>query len=357
MATQSVAGSSKSTREIIFHQLATERGCQSYLVACADSCEAVLIDPEDSLQERYLGLAAREGVRIHYVVDTHTHADHFSATIELSRELGVPVVMHRDSPAPFVDIRVDDGEKINFGGLSLAILHTPGHTADSICLLLGDRVFTGDTLLRGGCGRTDLPTGSPEQLYDSLFHKLLRIDPATRVYPAHVYQPGQTSTIAEEIADNPRLQFGSREEFVGRMQTLNLRDPDHLTEALRTNLSGGRTVAQLISEAAHKVPFMSLEEVRRRVALAEPGIVLLDVREREAFEQGHIAGAIHIPRGQLELCVNEHLSDPTRRIVVYCEYGRVSTLATATLREIGFTRAVALDGGMDSWRERGYPVA
>ena len=341
---------------MIFHQIATERGCQSYFLACEKTCMAVVIDPEDSQLERYLGLAAQDGVRIHYVLDTHTHADHFSGAIEMARALDVPVVMHRDSPAPFVDIRVDDGEKINVGELSLNIMHTPGHTADSVCVQVEDRVFTGDTLLIGGCGRTDLPTGDPEQQYDSLFNKLLLLPPDTKVYPAHIYMNRTHTTIGEEIEKNPRLQLKERPDFVEAMRRVTLRDPDHLTEALRTNLSGGKTVAQLINEAAHNVPFMSLAEVNRRLASDDPGITLLDVREREAFRAGHIPGAMVIPRGQLELSVNEQLSDPTQRIVVYCQMGKISTLATATLRDMGFTRAVALDGGIEQWSEAGYPL-
>ncbi|MCZ6830674.1 MAG: rhodanese-like domain-containing protein [Gammaproteobacteria bacterium] len=341
---------------MIFHQVATERGCQSYFIACEDSCTAVVIDPEDSQVDRYLGLAAQEGVSIHYVLDTHTHADHFSGTTELARKLNVPIIMHRNSQAPFVDMRVDDGEKINLGKLSLNIMHTPGHTDDSISVHVEDRVFTGDTLLIGGCGRTDLPSGDPDQLYDSLFNKLLRLAPETLVYPAHIYSRRESSSIAEEAAENPRLQLKERGEFVTQMRKLTLREPDHLSEALRTNLSGGKTVEQLIAEAAHNVSFMSLEEVLRRIQSDDPGIVLLDVREKDAYEQAHIPGAMVIPRGQLELCVNERLPDPTRRIVVYCEFGRISTLATATLKEMGFTRAIALDKGMQLWMEKGYPV-
>jgi glyoxylase-like metal-dependent hydrolase (beta-lactamase superfamily II) len=151
-------------------------GCQSYLVGCAESCAAVLIDPEISLIDRYLALAARDGLRIHYLIDTHTHADHFSATQELSRQLDVPVAMHREGPAPFVDLRLDDGEMLVLGKLRLQVLHTPGHTRDSMCLCVEDRVFTGDTLLIGGTGRTDLPSGDPEALYDSLFNRVLRLD-------------------------------------------------------------------------------------------------------------------------------------------------------------------------------------
>jgi rhodanese-related sulfurtransferase len=225
-----------------------------------------------------------------------------------------------------------------------------------MCLRLPDRLLTGDTLLIGGTGRTDLPTGDPDALYDSLFNGILRLDPALAVYPAHDYKGRGHSTLGHELETNPRLQRRSRTEFLAQMKALDLGMPTHLTEALRTNMSGGKTVAQLIAEAAAKVPFMSLAEVRSRVEAREPDLVVLDVRERDAFEAGHIPGARLIPRGQLELRVNQALPDPTKRILVYCEFGKVSTLAAATLREMGFARAVALDGGMKAWRDAGYPA-
>jgi hypothetical protein len=135
-----------------------------------------------------------------------------------------------------------------------------------MCLRAGDRVFTGDTLLIGGTGRTDLPTGDPEALYDSLFGRLLKLDPATTVFPAHDYKGASRARSASEIADNPRLQKRDRSAFVAMMRELNLSAPDHMTEALRTNLSGGKTVEQLLAEAAAKVPFMALDELRRRTA-------------------------------------------------------------------------------------------
>jgi len=141
------------------------------------------------------------------------------------------------------------------------------------------------------------------------------------------------------------------------MRNLNLTMPTHITEALRINLSGGKSVAQLLAEAAAHVPFMSLAELRHHVDKGSTELIILDVREREAFDRGHVPGARHLPRGQLELRVNQDLPDPTRRILAYCELGQISTLATATLREIGYQRAVALDGGMRAWREAGYPIA
>jgi glyoxylase-like metal-dependent hydrolase (beta-lactamase superfamily II)/rhodanese-related sulfurtransferase len=340
---------------MIFEQIATG-GCQSYVIGCEETCAAAVVDPEASQVDRYLALAARHGLRIRYLIDTHTHADHFSASQSLARQLGVPVVMHRASPAPFVDMRVDDGEMIVVGQLRLEVIHTPGHTRDSICLALPDRLLTGDTLLIGGTGRTDLPTGDPDALYDSLFNKLLKRDPALAIYPAHDYHGQGHSTLGRELAENPRLKVAGREAFVAQMSNLNLTMPRHLTEALRTNLSGGKTVAQLIAEAGARVPFMSMAEVKQRVEAGLGDLVVLDVRERDAYEAGHIPGARLIPRGQLELTVNTALPDPTQRILCYCELGKVSTLAAATLRDLGFTRAVALDGGMMAWQESGYPV-
>jgi len=331
-------------------------GCLSYVVGCPETCCAVVIDPELSQVDRYLAIAAKDGLRFHYVIDTHTHADHFSAARELSRRLEVPSVMHRASRAPFVDVRVDDGETIIAGRLRLHVLHTPGHTDDSISLVVGDRVLTGDTLLRGATGRTDLPTGDPEALYDSLFGKLLRLDDGLLVYPAHDYKGTPVSTLGQEKAENPRLQHRERAAFVAQMRALNIEMPQHLSEALRTNRTGGKTVAQLLDEAASRISFMSMDELLQRVTAGDGSLVILDVRERDAYNAGHVPGARHLPRGQLELRVDQELPDPTVRILAYCEFGKISTLAAATLRAMGYTRAVALDGGMKAWREAGHPL-
>jgi rhodanese-related sulfurtransferase len=193
-------------------------------------------------------------------------------------------------------------------------------------------------------------------LHESLFERVLKLDPATKVFPAHEYKGRAHTTIGQELADNPRLQKRERGAFVEMMQNLNLTMPTHITEALRTNMSGGKTVAQMLAEAAAAVPFMSLAELKACLETRKEELVVLDVRERDAFEAGHIPGAQLLPRGQLELRVNAELADPTRRILVYCEFGRVSTLATATLRQMGFRGAVALDGGMKAWRESNYAM-
>jgi glyoxylase-like metal-dependent hydrolase (beta-lactamase superfamily II) len=151
-------------------------------------------------------------------------------------------------------------ETVSAGGCRSYV--TPGHTGDSMCLCVEDRVFTGDTLLIGGMGRTDLPSGDAgalyESLYESLFEGVLKLDPALKVFPAHEYKGRSHSTIGQELAENPRLQKSDRNAFIEMMQNLNLTMPTHVTEALRTNMTGGKTVAQMLSEAASIVPFMSL---------------------------------------------------------------------------------------------------
>jgi glyoxylase-like metal-dependent hydrolase (beta-lactamase superfamily II)/rhodanese-related sulfurtransferase len=341
---------------MIFEQVATG-GCRSYLIGCERSCAAVLIDPELSQIDRYLGLASQHTARVRYIIDSHTHADHFSATRELARRLDVPIVMHQASPAPFVHMHLGDGESMVLGDLRINVMHTPGHTRDSMCLRVDNHLFTGDTLLIGATGRTDLPTGDPEALHDSLFNHLLRLDPSLEVHPAHEYKNRSHTTLAQEIEQNPRLQKRERAEFVEMMRNLNLSMPTHLTEALRTNLSGGKTITQLLADAAQVVSFMSLAELKTRIDAHDTELVILDVRERDAYAVGHVPGARLLPRGQLELRVNEELPDPTRRILTVCEIGKISTLAAATLRQIGFQRAIALDGGMRAWREGGYPIS
>jgi glyoxylase-like metal-dependent hydrolase (beta-lactamase superfamily II)/rhodanese-related sulfurtransferase len=339
---------------MIFHQISTG-GCQSYLLGCPRKCVAVLIDPALDQVDRYVGLLAKEGLRLRYLVDTHTHADHFSAVRQMKQDLGVPAVMHRNSVAPYADMRIGDGEMLIAGDLRIQAIHTPGHTSDSMSLLVDDRLFTGDTLLIGGTGRTDLPSGNPDALYDSLFNGILKLDPALQVFPAHAYKERKSTTLAEEIATNPRLQKRERSAFVAMMNELNLAAPDHMTEALRVNMCGGKSVQQLLDEAAAIVPFVSLDELQARLRSSN-SLIVLDLREPGAFAAGHIPGARNLPRGQLELLVNKAFPDPTQQIVTVCEFGKISTLAAATLRELGFQRASALDGGMNAWRERDWPI-
>ena len=340
---------------MIFEEFATG-GCRSYLVGCEEDRVAAIVDPILDRAERYAATAAARGLAIQYLIDTHTHADHFSATRHLARELGAPVVMHRASPAPFVDVAVQDGDSLALGSLRIGVMHTPGHTADSMCLVLPERIFTGDTLLLGSLGRTDLPTGDAEALYDSLHEHLFTLDAELIVHPGHNYKGSAPTSLAEQRRTNPLLAVPDRASFVAEMSARSLELPRHVTEALRTNASGGKPVSQLIHDAARAIAFMPIAELRRRVERGTSGVAIVDVREADAYAAGHVPGAIHLPRGQLELLVDRVFPDPATRVLTYCELGKISTLAAATLRQMGFASAVALDGGFRDWVAAGAPV-
>ncbi|MFQ5566838.1 MAG: MBL fold metallo-hydrolase, partial [Paracoccaceae bacterium] len=207
---------------MLFRQLFDKTSCTyTYLLASRRGGEALLIDPVYDQTNRYLKLLEELDLKLVKVVDTHIHADHVSAMGSLRDATRCTTVMGAESPADVVSLRVRDGEAVTIEGLALTALHTPGHTSESYSFLMDDRVFTGDTLLIRGTGRTDFQNGDPYAQYDSLFGRLLKLPEATFVYPAHDYKGDTVSTIGEEKAYNPRLQVGSPEEYAEIMDNLN----------------------------------------------------------------------------------------------------------------------------------------
>jgi glyoxylase-like metal-dependent hydrolase (beta-lactamase superfamily II) len=218
--------------ETFFEQIRSA-GCLSYMVGCAKEKVCVVIDPELDKADDYAGLAEFFKAQILYAIDTHTHADHNSACKVMRERYGVRVVMHRATDAPYIDVRVDDGDEIKFGQQSLKVLYTPGHTQDAMCLLFEDRVFTGDTLLIGGCGRTDLPGGSAESQYQSLL-KLKALGDDILVYPGHDYREA-VSTLGDERQKNPRLLIATQDEFIHFMTSRKPPLPRKIEAALEWN--------------------------------------------------------------------------------------------------------------------------
>ena len=195
---------------MIFRQLFDSVSCTyTYLLAGRDGGEALIIDPVLDKADRYIQLLDELGLKLVKAVDTHVHADHITGLGALRDRTRCVTVMGRRSKVDVVSMRVDEGDTINIDGVSLAVLYTPGHTDDSYCFRLPDRVFTGDTLLIRGTGRTDFQGGDSLAAYDSLFNKLLLLPDDTLVYPGHDYRGDTVSTIGEERAHNPRLKVGS----------------------------------------------------------------------------------------------------------------------------------------------------
>jgi glyoxylase-like metal-dependent hydrolase (beta-lactamase superfamily II) len=219
--------------EEIFFEQVRSAGCLSYVLGCAKEKTCVIIDPELDKTDDYIGLADFHKAQILYAIDTHTHADHNSACKIMRERFGIKVIMHRATDAPYVDLRVDDGEEIRFGAQSLKVIHTPGHTQDAMCLLFKDRIFTGDTLLIGGCGRTDLPGGSAEAQYQSLL-KLKALADDIRVYPGHDYREA-VSSLGDEKQKNARMLIPTQDEFIQFMTARKPPLPRKIHEALEWN--------------------------------------------------------------------------------------------------------------------------
>lgn len=225
---------------MLFHQLFDpESSTYTYLLASKKGGEGLIIDPVLEHVPTYLNVLKKLGIQLVYALDTHTHADHITATGTLKKNKGCSIVMGEHSKANFLDIKLKEGEKLSLDGLQLTSLFTPGHTDDSYCFLMDKWVFTGDTLLIRATGRTDFQNGDPFAAYDSLFNKVLRLPNETIVYPAHDYKGMTSSTIGEEKLYNPRLQVKSAQEYADQMNALNLPLPKKMTMAISANLKCG----------------------------------------------------------------------------------------------------------------------
>ena len=228
---------------MLFRQLYDlDTGTYTYLLAARPGGEAVIIDPVLEQINAYLQLLRELDVRLVKAIDTHTHADHVTAMGQLRDTTGCVTIMGEQTKAECVSLRVKDGEHIAVDGLTLQALYTPGHTDESYSFLMDDRVFTGDTLLIRGTGRTDFQNGDARAQYDSLFNKLLKLPEDTLVYPGHDYKGWTVSTIGEERRYNPRLQVSSVEAYVNIMNNLKLPNPKYMDVAVPANLACGQLV-------------------------------------------------------------------------------------------------------------------
>ncbi len=224
---------------MIFEQLFdTKSSTYTYIISSGKGREALIIDPVIEHSEEYLKILENLELKLVKVIDTHIHADHISGLNELNKRTNCTRIMGEKSKSEVVDIKLKDNENLNIENIELKAIYTPGHTDCSYCYLMNDRVFTGDTLLINGTGRTDFQSGSPLDAYDSLFNKLLKLPEKTLVYPAHDYNGKKNSTIENERNNNPRLQVSSKEEYAEIMNNLNLSSPKMMDIAVPANLKG-----------------------------------------------------------------------------------------------------------------------
>jgi sulfur dioxygenase len=333
-------------------------GTYSYLLASRPGGEALIIDPVLEKVDRYIQLLRELELRLVKAVDTHLHADHVTGLAELRDRTHCITVMGEHSKADVVSMRVEDGDKIAIEGVNLDVIYTPGHTDDSYSFTMADRVFTGDTLLIRGTGRTDFQNGDPRAQYESIFGRLLKLPDQTLVYPAHDYKGDTVSTIGEEKACNPRLQVKSAEEYIALMNSLNLPNPKMMDVAVPANMKVG--LAQ--DELARRGWTIAAADAAR---LLENGdILLVDLREAgERAKHGLIPGSIHAPYADLAKSLQPggmlyQLARTTgSRVMFYCAYGERSAMAVQTAQDAGLKSACHIQGGLNEWKKFGGPTA
>lgn len=340
---------------MIFRQLFDSvSGTYTYLLASRRGGEALIIDPVVEKVDRYLKLIRELDLRLVKAVDTHMHADHLTGLGALRDRTQCITVMGEQSKVDVVSMRVAEGDKLMIEGIGLDVLYTPGHTDDSYSFVMQDRVFTGDTLLIRGTGRTDFQNGDARMQYESLFGKLLKLPDDMLVYPAHDYKGDTVSTIGEEKAHNPRLQVKSIDEYVDLMGKLNLPNPKLMDEAIPANQHVGMHQEEIARRG------WALTATQALTFVGKPDVTFIDLREKsERQKYGVIPGSLHAPYPELREnlaeggILHELACATSKRMLFYCAFGERSAMAVQAAQEAGLTTACHIQGGIDAWKKAG----
>ena len=225
---------------MIFKQVFDKKSSTyTYLIASSKGREALIIDPVLENVEDYIKLMTELNLMLVKVIDTHIHADHVTGASKLKNITKCSTIMGENTPAETVEIKIKDDEYINLDNLKIRAMYTPGHTSDSYSFLMDNYLFSGDTLLINGTGRTDFQNGNAKDAYNSIFNKLLKLPDETLLYPAHDYKGEKKSTIGKEKKQNPRLQVNNVDEYIEIMNNLNLKRPAQLEFNVSKNINLG----------------------------------------------------------------------------------------------------------------------
>jgi sulfur dioxygenase len=338
---------------MIFRQLFDSvSGTYTYLLASRKGGEALIIDPVLDKVDRYIQLVNELDLKLVKAVDTHLHADHITGLGALRDRTQCITVMGDMSKVDVVSMRLTEGDKLTIEGVALDVLYTPGHTDDSYSFLMKDRVFTGDTLLIRGTGRTDFQNGDPRAQYDSIFNKLLKLPDETMVFPAHDYKGETVSTIGEEKAFNPRLQVRSLDQYAELMNNLNLPNPKMMDVAVPANMRVG-FAQEAIAQRGWAVSAMDAIKL-----VGRPDVALIDLREKSEREKyGVIPGSLHAPYPDLQDNIrpggmlHELAAATGKRILFYCAFGERSAMAVQAAQDSGIAAACHIQGGIDAWKK------
>jgi len=338
---------------MIFRQLFDSvSSTYSYVLASRRGGEALIIDPVLEKVDRYLKLMEELDLKLVKAVDTHLHADHITGLGALRDRTRCVTVMGEQSKVDVVSMRVGEGDRLTVEGLSLDVFYTPGHTDDSYSFHMGDRVFTGDTLLIRGTGRTDFQNGDSRAQYESL-QRLMRLPEETFVYPAHDYKGDMVSTIGEEKRYNPRLKVRNVEEYVELMANLHLPNPKMMDVAVPANMHQGLHQ----EEVARRGWAFSAADAMGLVGRHD--VALIDLREKAERERtGAIPGSLHAPYPDLMDNIDEgglihELASSGKTVVFYCAFGERSAMAVQAAQDKGLASARHIEGGMAAWKKAG----
>jgi sulfur dioxygenase len=338
---------------MIFRQLFDGvSGTYTYLLASRHGGEALIIDPVLEKVDRYIQLVNELDLKLVKAVDTHLHADHITGLGALRDRTHCITVMGDMSKVDVVSMRLTEGDKLTIEGLALDVIYTPGHTDDSYSFLMKDRVFTGDTLLIRGTGRTDFQNGDPRAQYDSIFNKLLKLPDETMVFPAHDYKGETVSTIGEEKTFNPRLQVKSLDQYVTLMNGLNLPNPKMMDVAVPANMRVG-FAQEAIAQRGWAVSATDAIKL-----VGRPDVALIDLREKSEREKhGVIPGSLHAPYPDLQDNIrpggmlHELALATGKRMLFYCAFGERSAMAVQAAQDSGIAAACHIHGGVDAWKK------
>jgi glyoxylase-like metal-dependent hydrolase (beta-lactamase superfamily II)/rhodanese-related sulfurtransferase len=348
---------------MIFRQLFDAMsGTYTYLLASRRGGEALIVDPVLEKVHRYLSLISELDLRLVKAVDTHLHADHITGLGALRDSTRCITVMGEQSSVDVVSMRLADGDVLRIEGIELEAIYTPGHTDDSYSFRMQDRVFTGDTLLIRGTGRTDFQNGCPRAQYHSIFERLLRLPDETMVFPAHDYKGDTVSTIGEERRHNPRLQVRSVDEYAALMNGLNLSSPKMMDVAVPANKRQGLAQEE-IARRGWAVDATHVRDMIARDRMGGADIVLVDLREKgERLKHGSIPGSLHAPYSDLEENIQpggmlfELACATDRRLLFYCAFGERSAMAVRAAHDFGLDNARHIHGGIDAWKKADGPL-
>jgi glyoxylase-like metal-dependent hydrolase (beta-lactamase superfamily II)/rhodanese-related sulfurtransferase len=329
----------ESTTVALGLQQMRAESCFAYLIEESGTREAALVDPRADRVAVYLRELEERGLRLRFVIETHTHADHLSGAAELSARTGAAVLLSERATSEIATRRLRDGDRISLGAHELRVLASPGHTDDSLSLLADDAILTGDALLIGGAGRTDFQNGSPEALYDTLHRRFAGLADDLTVYPAHDYAGRTQSTLAQERRTNPLLALTDRDRFVASLRSARQPKPANMDAIVAANIRGVRPS-----------PRITVDELARRLREPSPPLVV-DVRLPAEYRAVHLEPGVSIPLDELARRRDELPRD--RDIVLVCRTGARARLAAGELS--GFHTRV-LEGGVAAWQDAGQAV-